>query len=246
MRQLTDFTNQTGLLVSVRNADEAVAAIDGGAHIIDVKEPTRGSLGAADRRTLIDIVRAVAGRAYLTAASGELADLIEVETTPLPPGVSLFKIGLARCATMPDWSFRWRSVCESLWPAGDAMSHAVAVAYADWRTALSPEPRAILSEATRAGCPALLVDTSDKTSGGLFEHWPERDLEAFVRSGQDRGLLVVLAGSLVGDSVKRAAGLRPNVIAVRTAACEGGRNGAVNRQRVASLCAAIASVKNSH
>ena len=55
-----------------------------------------------------------------------------------------------------------------------------------------------------------------------------------------RRLYLVLAGSLAGESVPRAASLRPNVIAVRTAACEGGRAGIVTRERVAALCKAIA------
>ena len=35
------------LLVSVRSAEEARAALEGGAALIDVKEPSRGSLGSA-------------------------------------------------------------------------------------------------------------------------------------------------------------------------------------------------------
>ena len=42
----------TRLLVSVRNGQEAEAALAGGAHVIDVKEPARGSLGRADETTL--------------------------------------------------------------------------------------------------------------------------------------------------------------------------------------------------
>jgi hypothetical protein len=246
MRRLTDFTNETGLLVSVRDAEEAIAALNGGAHVIDIKEPSRGSLGAADRRALVDIVHTVADRALVTAAAGELVELMEAELTPLPAGISLFKIGLAGCASMADWSSRWQLVCESLWPGGGWMQHAVAVVYADWRAAESPEPRAILRTAVHARCPALLVDTWNKSAGGLFDHWPDRDLETFVRAAQDQGLVVVLAGSLVGESVPRAANLRPNVIAVRTAACEGGRAGIVTRERVAALRNAIASGTKSH
>ncbi len=38
----------TRLLVSVRSAAEAEIALSAGADLIDVKEPSRGSLGAAD------------------------------------------------------------------------------------------------------------------------------------------------------------------------------------------------------
>ena len=37
----------TGLLVSVRSASEARVALAAGVDVIDVKEPNRGSLGAA-------------------------------------------------------------------------------------------------------------------------------------------------------------------------------------------------------
>ncbi len=44
------------LLVSVRSVEEVREALVGGAHIIDIKEPSRGALGAADA----DVIRAVA------------------------------------------------------------------------------------------------------------------------------------------------------------------------------------------
>ena len=47
----------TRLLVSVRNALEAEVALAGGAHVIDVKEPSHGSLGRADEATLAEVVR---------------------------------------------------------------------------------------------------------------------------------------------------------------------------------------------
>jgi uncharacterized protein (UPF0264 family) len=50
------------LLVSVRDAAEAVEALAGGADWIDLKEPQRGPLGAVDAVTARDVVHVVAGR----------------------------------------------------------------------------------------------------------------------------------------------------------------------------------------
>ena len=61
-----------GLLVSVRSVAEAQEAVAGGAAIIDVKEPSRGPLGRADADVTAAIAEAVAGRAQLTVACGEL------------------------------------------------------------------------------------------------------------------------------------------------------------------------------
>src|SRR6266496_2650971 len=101
-------SNETpGLLVSVRSVAEALTALAGGADVIDVKEPSRGSLGAADDDTISAVVRAVNGRAPVSAALGELVDLIGSPigdgTPTLVDGVSLFKIGLARCRALNDW-----------------------------------------------------------------------------------------------------------------------------------------------
>src|SRR6476620_4190786 len=101
-----------GLLVSVRSAVEALAALAGGADVIDVKEPSQGSLGAADDNTISAVVRAVAGRAPVSAALGELVDLIGSPNgegaRPLVDGVSLFKTGLARCGSLSDWQTHWQ------------------------------------------------------------------------------------------------------------------------------------------
>ncbi|NBW96041.1 MAG: hypothetical protein EBR28_04765, partial [Planctomycetia bacterium] len=66
-----------GVLVSVRNAVEVVAALAGGAHVIDVKEPARGSLGRAAPEAVAAVAAAVAGAVPWTMAAGELAAGVE-------------------------------------------------------------------------------------------------------------------------------------------------------------------------
>jgi uncharacterized protein (UPF0264 family) len=244
MLQLIDPENRPGLLVSVRDASEALAALAGGAHVIDVKEPDRGSLGAADTRIIDNVIRAVDGRAPVTAAAGELLDLLQSPPQPLPRGLSLFKIGLAGCGLLPDWKSQWLETISSIGPHADAPRHAVAVAYADWRTAGAPEPHDVLHAATQAGCPALLIDTWDKSAGGLFDQWPANELTRFLDSVKAHDLMLVLAGSLTDQSFAAAAKLRPDLVAVRTAACVAGRGGTVSSSRVASLCRVINDVRN--
>src|SRR5262245_38153018 len=62
------------LLVSVRSVEEAQAALEGGASIIDVKEPSAGSLGRASFKTITGVVRQVARRVPVSAALGELGE----------------------------------------------------------------------------------------------------------------------------------------------------------------------------
>jgi len=237
---------QTRLLVSVRTACEALSALAGGADVIDVKEPSRGSLGRADTDTLTDVVLAVNSRVPVTAALGELLEFDPASASPIPRGITLSKIGLSGCRTLSDWPARWQQAISSY--AGGALSTCngtAAVAYADWAAANAPEPHRVLQTAVELGCCALLIDTWNKWNGTLFDHWPACELKAFVQLARSQRLIVALAGSLVGEDIVRAAQIKPNVIAVRTAACDGGRNGAVNQERVRSIKATIARVSVS-
>ena len=235
-----------GLLVSVRSASEAMEALAGGADVIDVKEPTRGSLGAADPSTMAEVTRAISGRAIVSAALGELTELARqsgLDLTSVPRGIELFKIGLADSRKNANWTSTWRdAIGRVLGKKQGSVSRPVAVVYADWPTANAPEPSEILNAAIQFGCPALLVDTWDKSDGSLFDHWTRAELISFAEEVRSHGIRLVLAGSLMGAAIDEAARLGPDLIAVRTAACEGGRNGTVSRERVQALKQSISQV----
>lgn len=245
MIHLTLNSKTPGLLVSVRDPAEALTALDAGADVIDVKEPNRGPLGAADAETIVNVVRAVDGRAPVSAASGELNDLTPAvdrgQLQPVAGGVSLFKIGLAGCSRTPNWQSRWRSAIAALQGDGSTSAQPVAVVYADWQAAGAPNPDEVLKAAVELHCPALLIDTWDKAAGALFDHWTTNDLRAFLDRVRTRQLAVVLAGSLKGESFARAVQLAPDLVAVRGAACDVGRRGTVAAERVRALKQVIAS-----
>jgi (5-formylfuran-3-yl)methyl phosphate synthase len=240
MSKFAFLSKRPGLLVSVRNATEALVALAGGADVIDVKEPNRGSLGAADFETIADIVRAMDGRAPVSAAMGELVEIVDSQNgdvrAPLPDDVSLFKIGLANCASLNDWQTAWKhAIAAMARPSSIDQPQPVAVAYADWRAAQSPPPLEVLHGAMALHCPALLIDTWGKSSGSLFDHWPVDELRSFLTEVTSRGIAIVLAGSLTGQNIVKAAQLAPDLVAVRTAACDGGREGNVSERRVREL-----------
>ena len=60
-----------GLLVSVRTAAEVAAALDGGADLIDVKEPAKGPLAPAEAEVVAAVIDAVDGQVPVSAALGE-------------------------------------------------------------------------------------------------------------------------------------------------------------------------------
>ena len=65
----------TAMLASVRTLDEALLALRLGADLIDLKEPSRGALGALDHAAVRVMVRAVGGRRALSATIGDIPEM---------------------------------------------------------------------------------------------------------------------------------------------------------------------------
>ncbi|OHB81283.1 MAG: hypothetical protein A2W31_06920 [Planctomycetes bacterium RBG_16_64_10] len=234
------------MLVSVRDVTEATVALAARADLIDVKEPDNGPLGPASPAVVAQVVQAVAGRAPISMALGELVDwppgpwANSARSAPAcwaaTAGVALAKLGLAGCATDRHWPAAWQRALAAQ-PPGLAP---VAVVYADWSTARAPAPAAVLRHGRRLGCQAVLIDTFDKSQGDLLDHWPLAALAAFARRVRRSGQILVLGGSLGPESLRAVLPLAPDYIAVRGAACDGGRRGRVSGLRVAHLAATLA------
>ncbi|MBX7071930.1 MAG: (5-formylfuran-3-yl)methyl phosphate synthase [Pirellulales bacterium] len=221
----------TGLLVSVRSASEARIALAAGVDVIDVKEPNRGSLGAASTETIAEIVQVVGARLPVSAALGELLDWLPANAAQLPAGLTYAKFGLAGCAKEANWPDLWRAAAGSL----PASVRPVAVVYADHLAACSPTAEAIVAAAESIGAAAVLVDTFDKRGGNLLSHWTIDQARWLIDQAQSRKWPSVLAGSLTADAIAPLLPLAPSLIAVRGAACAHHRTGEIDAARVGQL-----------
>ena len=220
----------TGLLVSVRSAAEAAAALPH-VDLLDVKEPARGALGAADFKVISAVLRLASGQVPVSAALGELLELPDGWRTGLPPDLRFAKLGLAGCAARPAWPTIWGHALSQL-PPGVVP---VAVAYADWSTCDAPAPAEVLCHGRQLGCGALLLDTLDKSGGGLLDRMPPAEAERLLADARECGLLTVVAGSLTVTSMATVLPWQPDFIAVRGAACRGQRTTEIDGGRVAEL-----------
>jgi uncharacterized protein (UPF0264 family) len=227
----------TGLLVSVRDADEAAAALRGGAALIDVKEPRHGSLGRATVEQWEDVSRQVAGRVPVSVACGELVEHPSMFPVAALPGATdaYVKCGLAGCGRLSDWPQRWAAWLERLPHA----MQPVAVAYADWNRAMAPPPDQVCAWAVRLGCRAVLWDTHTKDGSCLLDHLDGPELAGLTRGARQHGMLVVLAGSLTLGRLPEVMSLAPDYVAVRGAVCAGDRQGVVREHLVEQFVSAM-------
>ena len=232
------------LLVSVRSAEEAEAALAGGADIIDCKEPSRGSIGAVDPKTLAGIADRVPARWPLSVALGDVMSAAEtgrmISSLNLPDrfAPTYLKLGFAQLLTSVQIEDALRAAVAAA-ATHQSRPKIIAVAYADAESIGSASCPEILGAAARVGCAGVLLDTQVKNGRNLF-HWVTVErLTSWITVARREGLLVALAGGLSISEVPTAAGLSPDVIGVRGAVCDGGRMGMVRAAKVAELQSTI-------
>lgn len=227
----------TGLLVSVRSAAEARLACALGVDLLDVKEPGRGSLGRAEPVVWREIA-ALGATQPLSLALGELRDWDAQRSHEIPPGYAFAKLGLSGLADDGAWEARWRRAI-ARWPPGLSP---VAVIYADALDAQAPPAARILPAAGAVGCRAVLVDTFVKGSRRLLDCWTLDELARLVDETRRRGMLAVVAGSLDAAQLAHVLPLGPDYVAVRGAACAGGREAGLSAAPLLTLVQTVRGV----
>jgi (5-formylfuran-3-yl)methyl phosphate synthase len=228
------------LLVSIRSAAEVGPALSGGADIIDAKEPARGSLGAVSPATLAEILARVPPRCPFSVALGDLASPEEVITAfgslelPARTAPTYLKLGFAGVRS-PEMVTRILATAVAAVAQKGSKALVVAVAYADAVRAGTLGPELISGSARRAGAAGVLLDTHTKDGTGLLRWLAPAALAGWVGSARREGLLTALAGALTLENLETVSAAGADVVGVRGAACEGGRQGRVAASRVRAL-----------
>jgi (5-formylfuran-3-yl)methyl phosphate synthase len=223
------------LLVSVASAEEASAALEGGADVIDAKDPSAGALGPVASGVVQTICAVVNGARPVTAALGDAVDEVAIERAArkyAEAGAKLVKVGFAGSGSAGRAAALAAAAVRGAQAGGAGV---VAVAYADAAIARSPAADDLFNVAAAAGARGILVDTADKRGPGLRALVAPNALAALVADAHRAGLLVALAGKLTVDDLSFVRDAGADIAGVRGAACEGGRNGRVTAQKVREL-----------
>ena len=222
----------TGLLASVATVGEARVAFDGGADLIDLKDPAAGALGAWSMPAIRRAVRAIGGRRPLSATIGDgVADAGAVAQRTAATGAQ--GIDYVKVGFFPGYDHR--ALAEAL--AGEAAhgTRIVAVLFAD-----SHPDFALLDRLAGCGFTGAMLDTADKRGASLRDCLDDARLGRFVDDARRRGLLVGLAGSLSRADVAPLVRLNPDYLGFRGALCEAGRRESrFDSARLAALRASI-------
>lgn len=240
------------LLVSVRSAEEALRAIDGGAEIVDVKEPAKGSLGMATLDCIAqirDTIAAKAGRlSQVNHANGysaiplsvALGESVEWDCSgpipSLPDGIRFAKLGLSQYKNRNHWWKEWLNVREEFQRRSSSQLTWIAVAYADCDQSKSPGIDQVLSAAIDTGCRGMLVDTFSKEGKNLLDSIDVESLAALAERCHSSGLFIAIAGKLSAESISKLSDVAADVLAIRSAACMGtNRTAEISSSRIAQF-----------
>ena len=212
----------------------------GGADIVDAKDPASGALGPLPASMLRAIRDALPPEMPFTVALGDApsANAVAEQLSLLRPGEVLFaKVGFAGLGKESEVRSLLSRTHEAIRPV--APCQLVAVAYADWQAAGAPSPAVVVAAAVAEGVAGVLLDTARKSSGRLTEIVPPGAVAAFTAAASSAGLFVALAGSLTEGDLAAVLEAGAEVIGVRGAACDGGRNDRVSVGKVVALRAAL-------
>ncbi len=222
------------LLVSVATVADALAAREGGADLIDAKDPHVGALGALSDAELLAIHAAVAGQRPVTAALGEADTEVAIEDAARrasAAGTTFVKVGFADVDAPPRVAALVAAAVRGARSGG--LADVVAVAYADGAGNIGAD--ALLASAAAGGARGLLFDTADKAGAGLRGLVDRDALSAWVARAHAAGLFAAVAGKLTLDDLAWVESCGADIAGVRGAACVGGRGGSVSADRVRQL-----------
>jgi len=224
-------------LASVQSLEEAQVLSSVLPDILDIKNPSKGALGALSSGEVTSIVSYIAGRCKISATVGDLpmqASQLNVAMTAMAEtGVDYVKVGLFPDSGLLDCLEQMTATIKTL------QVPVIAVLFADkW-----PQ-QDVIPLLKDAGFYGVMVDTAVKDGKHLLEHWQSLQLTAFVESARQQNLACGLAGALRLEDIFTLQQFGADYLGFRSALCE-------QRLRTSGLKASLArhvqsAIKQDH
>jgi hypothetical protein len=237
------------LLISLTDEKEALEAIEGGADIIDVKNPKEGALGASFPWVIKRIREITPENIEVSCALGDLPNLpgaislaaLGAATT----GVNYVKAGLCGLKTKEEAIYLMSGVTKVVGDYNSAIK-VVATGYADSNRIDSIDPLLVPKIALEARAQVAMIDTAVKDGKNLFSFLTIEQLKSFVDAAHHLGLKAALAGALRKEDLPVIYALGADVVGLRGAACTDGDRigGRVTRETVKALVETVKHAKD--
>jgi uncharacterized protein (UPF0264 family) len=213
--------------------------MEGGADIIDLKNPNEGSLGAA-APYFIKEVKKKAGSYPVSAAIGDMPNLPGTAALAAVgaavSGADYVKVGLYGTHTEEECIALMSEVVKAVREQNPDII-IVGAGFADAESYGGINPMKIPKIIKAAGADIAMLDTKNKKGKRLFDFLTLKKLKHFVDESHRLGLKAALAGSLRGEDLQTIYNLGADVTGFRGAACRQNdrKNGEITKERVQKL-----------
>uniref|UniRef100_A0A7C5XJV3 (5-formylfuran-3-yl)methyl phosphate synthase n=1 Tax=Ignisphaera aggregans TaxID=334771 RepID=A0A7C5XJV3_9CREN len=225
------------LLVSIWTVDEILEALSSDADIIDVKDPSTGSLGLAKLDMVYNTLNVVKGLKEVSVAIGDVKEYSNA-LDYIVYTLCLFKVNYIKIGIEMDSYDKAFSAVSSIIKTIELCSNRVnivLVGYADWRDVNSLEPLKIVELAKATNAHGVMIDTRVKSGKTVFDNIQLNYLKEFVSIAHKNSLFTAIAGGLRIEHIPTCVKLGFDVIGVRTAACNGNRLGKISKDAIRLL-----------
>ncbi len=222
------------ILVSIINLREVEVVMHTKVDIVDIKNPSRGSLGIPDIDILTDIATKICNAYECSAAIGDLNS-----PSPLIPytafaisllGLNYIKAGL-EVGNRDTGIEIGRSIVEGI-SLSSRRARVVLVGYADYLRISSIDPISVAEIAYNVGADGVMIDTRIKDGRNTFQFLDYSYLKRFISMAKNYNLFTAIAGGLGIEHICKAIELGFDVIGFRGAVCDNGRMGSISQDRI--------------
>ena len=196
------------ILASIKDLSEAKILMGTDIDIIDLKDPSKGALGRLKKNDIEIIVNFINKKKLTSSTVGDLPndkELISKNVNEISlTNVDFIKIGVYDNDYI-------KTLCNI-----KSSKKLIAVFFADRFLPTKDEIR----DLKNSGFSGVMVDTSNKKSGNLFNHVTYSQINNFLTVAKNINLLTGIAGSINKTHIGEIIKLNPNYMGFRGALCE--------------------------
>ena len=222
------------ILASIKDLSEAKILINTDIDIIDLKDPSKGALGRLNKNDIEEIVDFINKKKLTSSTVGDLPnneELISKNVDEISStNVDFIKIGVY------DKNYV-NTLCKI-----KSRKKLIAVFFGD---IFLPAKNDIMC-LKNSGFSGVMVDTSNKKSGNLFNHVSCSEINNFLTTSKNMNLLTGVAGSINETHINDIIKLNPNYMGFRGALCENSssRSSNISANNVNNIIGLVRNFKN--
>ncbi len=200
------------MLASVKNKQETRQVLAAKVDIIDLKQPSKGALGALEVSVVADIVKHINKKSLVSATIGDLPMQPSLVCNAIQ-AMEKTKVDYVKMGIFPDGDLM--ATLNKLADLDKSNLSLIAVLFADALPDFD-----IVKMLKKIGFKGVMLDTMDKNRGSLRQILDSKKIAEFVNQARQQQLLCGLAGSLRKQDIKPLLTLNPDYLGFRGALCQ--------------------------